>query len=241
MNRLALVTGGIRGIGAATVLALKNSGYEVVANYHREHQIAEKFSSQHGIKVLAWDVSNIEECKRFTKQITEEAGRPISILVNNAGITRDAMMHKMDLSYWQQVIDVNLNSCFNMSSCVIETMRNQQYGRIINISSVNAQAGQVGQTNYSASKAGIIGFTKALARESAAKGITVNAICPGYITTDMVKAMPDHVLEQIVALIPVKRLGKPEEIARVVAFIASEESGYITGETFSINGGYYMI
>lgn len=240
MHKLALVTGGIRGIGAATAVYLKEKGYEVVVNYLSNHAQAESFSKTHGITTLSWDVSDIEDCRLFVDRIEKESGKKISILINNAGITRDSMMHKMESDRWHQVINVNLNSCFNMCSAVIQGMRNQGYGRIVNISSINAQAGQLGQTNYCASKAGIIGFTKALAGESASKGITVNCIAPGYITTDMVSQVPEHIMKGIIDSIPVKRLGKPEEIARAIAFIVDEESGYITGETFSINGGHYM-
>lgn len=241
MTKLALVTGGTRGIGCATAIALKKKGYEVISNYFSDHSQAEKFSEEHGIKTLAWNVANLDECKQYVNLIEKEYGKKISILVNNAGITKDSMMHKMESDWWHQVINVNLSSCFNMCNSVIMGMRDQGYGRIVNISSINAQAGQLGQTNYCASKAGIIGFTKALAGESAAKGITVNCIAPGYVTTDMVAKVPEHILQGIIDSIPVKRLGKPEEIARAIAFIVDEESGYITGETFSINGGHYMV
>ena len=187
---------------------------------------------------MRWNVGNLQECNDAVLLIEKEFSMPISILINNAGITRDGMMHKMQELDWQDVININLSSCFNMSSAVINQMRNQNYGRIINISSVNAQAGQVGQTNYSAAKAGIIGFTKALARESAAKGVTVNCIAPGYIQTEMVAKMPANVLERLVSTIPMKRLGKPEEIARAAVFLADEEASFITGETLSINGGH---
>jgi acetoacetyl-CoA reductase len=240
MAKLALITGGIRGIGAATAITLKQKGYDVVSNYLSDHLQAEKFSKEHGIKTLAWDVANIDECRSSVSAIEKEYGKKVSILVNNAGITKDSMMHKMESDWWNQVINVNLSSCFNMCNSVIIGMRDQGYGRIVNISSINAQAGQLGQTNYCASKAGIIGFTKALAGESAAKGITVNCIAPGYITTDMVAKVPEHIMQGIIDSIPVKRLGKPEEIARAIAFIVDEESGYITGETFSINGGHHM-
>lgn len=240
MTKLALVTGGIKGIGGATAIALKQKGYKVVSNYLSDHQQAENFSKEHGIKTLAWNVANINECRQNVSQIEKEYGEKISILVNNAGITKDSMMHKMESDWWHQVINVNLNSCFNMCNSVIIGMREQGYGRIVNISSINAQAGQLGQTNYCASKAGIIGFTKALAGESATKGVTVNCIAPGYITTDMVAKVPEQIMQGIIDSIPVKRLGKPEEIARAITFIVDEESGYITGETFSINGGYHM-
>jgi acetoacetyl-CoA reductase len=240
MSKLAIVTGGIRGIGAATAIALKESGYDVVANYERNHELAEEFSKAHDIKTLSWNVSDFEECKKHVEQIEKEHEKYVSVLVNNAGITRDSMLHKMESPGWDEVIDVNLSSCFNMSRAVIENMRNNQFGRIVSLSSVNAQSGQIGQTNYSASKAGIIGFTKALARESATKGITVNCIAPGYVDTDMMKTVPSNVLESIINSVPMKRLGTPAEIARAVMFLVDDKSGYITGETLSINGGYYM-
>ena len=218
MSELAIVTGGIRGIGAAIAVSLKERGYTVVANYRNHHELAQKFTNETGIKSLAWDVSNIEECRNSIEEIEKEYKKHVSILINNAGITRDVMLHKMSDKNWHEVIEVNLSSCFNMSSTVIGKMRNNNFGRIVNISSINAQAGQLGQTNYSASKAGIIGFTKALARESASKGITVNCIAPGYIATDMVKEIPEHILEGIIGSIPVRRLGEPEEIARAVIF-----------------------
>lgn len=240
MTKLAIVTGGTRGIGAAISRALKAKGYIVVANYYNHHDNANEFAKNNSIKVMRWNVGNLQECNDAVLSIEKEFSMPISILINNAGITRDGMMHKMQELDWQDVININLSSCFNMSSAVINQMRNQNYGRIINISSVNAQAGQVGQTNYSAAKAGIIGFTKALARESAAKGVTVNCIAPGYIQTEMVAKMPANVLEQLVSTIPMKRLGKPEEIARAAVFLADEEASFITGETLSINGGHNM-
>lgn len=240
MTKLAIVTGGTRGIGAAISRALKAKGYIVVANYYNHHDNANEFAKNNSIKVMRWNVGNLQECNDAVLLIEKEFSMPISILINNAGITRDGMMHKMQELDWQDVININLSSCFNMSSAVINQMRNQNYGRIINISSVNAQAGQVGQTNYSAAKAGIIGFTKALARESAAKGVTVNCIAPGYIQTEMVAKMPANVLERLVSTIPMKRLGKPEEIARAAVFLADEEASFITGETLSINGGHNM-
>ncbi|GAB4162597.1 MAG: SDR family oxidoreductase [Rickettsiaceae bacterium] len=240
MSKLVIVTGGIRGIGAAIAITFKEAGYNVIANYRSHSELANKFSLEHGIKTMSWDVSKAEECHKAVTKIEQEFGTNVSVLVNNAGITRDSMMHKMSPEYWNEVINVNLSSCFNMSSAVINKMRQQDFGRIINISSINALAGQLGQTNYSASKAGIIGFTKALAKESASKGITVNCVAPGYIATDMVKEIPDNILADIISQIPVKRLGKPEEIARAVLFLASNDSGFITGETLSINGGHYM-
>ena len=240
MSKLAIITGGIRGIGAAVSIALKEQGYDVVANYEQNHQLAEEFSKKHGIKTVSWNVADFEDCKKNVAKIEKDLGKHVSVLVNNAGITQDAMMHKMELLQWRQLIDVNLSSCFNMCKSVIDNMRNNQFGRIISISSINAQAGQIGQTNYSASKAGIIGFTKALARESAPKGITVNCVAPGYIDTDMMKTIPITVLETIINSTPVKRLGSPEEVARAVMFLIDDKSGFITGETLSINGGYHM-
>ncbi len=240
MSKLALVTGGTRGIGASIAKALKEQGYIVVSNYNSNHDAANSFAEEFGIKVRNWDVSKAQECAAAVREIEQEFAKPVSILVNNAGITKDGMLHKMKESDWQDVININLNSCFNMCGAVINQMRGQNYGRIINISSINAQAGQIGQTNYSAAKAGIIGFTKALARESAAKGITVNCIAPGYVATEMVDKIPENVLAQIVEAIPMKRLGKPQEIARAVVFLSEEEAGFITGETISINGGHNM-
>jgi acetoacetyl-CoA reductase len=240
MARLAIVTGGTRGIGKAVSIALKDHGFVVVANYHRNHEAAEEIAGTFGIRTRRWDVSKYAECAEAVKAIESEFGMSASVLVNNAGITRDAFLHKMDPEAWREVIDVNLNSCFNMSRAVINPMRNQAYGRIINISSINAQVGQLGQANYSASNAGIIGFTKALARESAGKNVTVNCICPGYTDTDMVRKMPEKVLGQIVSAVPMRRLGEPEEIARAVLYLAGEDAGFITGETLSINGGGHM-
>ena len=240
MSKLAIVTGGVRGIGAAISLALRDAGYEVIANYRSQAEYANKFSQDTGIKVMSWDVADIKECHEAVTKIEIEYGRNVSILVNNAGITKDGMLHKMPAANWHSVIDINLNSCFNMSSSVIGKMREAQFGRIVNLGSINGLSGQLGQTNYAASKAGVIGFTKALALESAPKNITVNCIAPGYIDTDMMKDVPAEILENIIDQIPVKRLGKPEEIARAVLFLVSEESGFITGETLSINGGHYM-
>ncbi len=239
-QRIALVTGGTRGIGESIAIALKNAGYKVVANYVGNDAVAQDFTQKTGIPVYKFDVSDFDTCKEFVGKIEAEQGGPVQVLVNNAGITRDGAMHKMGVDAWQAVIDTNLNSCFNMSRAVIDGMRERGFGRIINISSVNGQLGQFGQTNYSAAKAGVLGFTKALARESAAKGITVNAIAPGYIETDMVKAVNEDVLKKIISGIPVGRLGQPEEIGRAVLFLASDDSGFITGETLSINGGQNM-
>jgi acetoacetyl-CoA reductase len=241
MARIALVTGGTRGIGAAISGALKEAGYRVVANYNANDEAARAFKAETGIEVKKWDVAGFEACGAAVKEIENDFG-PVDVLVNNAGITRDVMFHKMSLEQWSAVINTNLNSLFNMCRPVIEGMRARGFGRIISISSINAQKGQMGQSNYCAAKAGELGFTKALAQENAAKGITVNAVCPGYIGTEMVRAMPQEVLEKrILPLIPVGRLGEPEEVARCVAFLASEDAGYITGSTLSVNGGQYMV
>ena len=237
---IAVVTGGTRGIGASISKFLSEHGHHVIANYFTNDDIAKAFHSETGIEVIKWNVSNYEECAVEVKKIEDKYGANISILVNNAGITRDIMLHKMSEQDWYEVIHVNLDSCFNMCRAVINQMREKKYGRIVNISSINAQAGQIGQTNYSAAKAGIIGFTKALARESASKNITVNAIAPGYVMTDMVSKIPEDILNKIIGLIPMARLGKPEDIARAVAFLTSEDASYITGETISINGGHNM-
>lgn len=240
MSRIALVTGGTRGIGAAICKGLKAAGYKVATNYHSNDDAAKAFEKETGVAVFKWDVSKYEECERGAAEVKAKLGGDIDILVNNAGITRDGMMHKLSAKDWHSVIETNLSSCFNMSRAVIETMRANNFGRIINISSINAQAGQMGQTNYSAAKAGVLGFTKALARESAFKGITVNCVAPGYVDTEMVAAVPEEAMKKIVAQIPVGRIGKPEEIARAVLFLVADEAGYITGETLSINGGHHM-
>ena len=241
MARIALVTGGTRGIGAAISAALKDAGYRVVANYAANDDAAHAFKAETGITVKKWDVAGFDACSKAIGQIENELG-PVDILVNNAGITRDVMFHKMTLEQWSAVINTNLNSQFNMCRPVIEGMRARGFGRIISISSINAQKGQMGQSNYCAAKAGEIGFTKALAQENAAKGVTVNAICPGYVGTEMVRAIPQEVLEKrILPQIPVGRLGEPKEVARCVLFLASEDSGYITGSTLSVNGGQYMV
>jgi len=241
MARIALVTGGTRGIGAAISGALKEAGYRVVANYNANDEAARAFKAETGIEVKKWDVAGFEACGAAVKEIENDFG-PVDVLVNNAGITRDVMFHKMSLEQWSAVINTNLNSLFNMCRPVIEGMRARGFGRIISISSINAQKGQMGQSNYCAAKAGEIGFTKALAQENAAKGITVNAICPGYIGTEMVRAVPKEVLEKrILPQIPAGRLGEPEEVARCVVFLASEDAGYITGSTLSVNGGQYMV
>jgi acetoacetyl-CoA reductase len=240
MGRVAVVTGGTRGIGAAISKALHKEGHKVVASYAGNDEAAQKFKAETGIAVRKWDVGNYEACAGNLKTIESELG-PVDILVNNAGITKDGMFHKMTPDQWYQVINTNLNSLFNMCRPVIEGMRERSFGRIINISSINGQKGQMGQVNYSASKAGDIGFTRALAQENAKKGITVNCICPGYIATEMVMAVPKEVLDKaIIPQIPVGRLGQPEEVARCVVFLASDQSGFITGSVLSANGGQYM-
>ena len=240
MTRVAVVTGGSRGIGAAISKALKAAGYTVAANYAGNDEAAAKFREETGIPVYKWDVSSYDACAAGLAQVEKDLG-PIDVVVNNAGITRDGFFHKMSPDQWNAVINTNLNSLFNMCRPVIEGMRNRNFGRIICISSINGQKGQAGQANYSAAKAGEIGFVKALAQENASKGITVNAICPGYIGTEMVRAIAPEVLEKrILPQIPVGRLGEPEEIARIVAFLAADESGFITGSTLSANGGQYM-
>lgn len=239
MGRLAVVTGGTRGIGEAISIMLKDSGYTVAATYAGNDEAAAAFSKKHGIKVYKFDVGDFEACEKAVAQITEELG-PIEVLVNNAGITRDGTMHRMDRDKWDAVIDTNLGSCFNMSRLVIESMREKNFGRIVNIGSINGQAGQYGQVNYAAAKSGIHGFTKALAQEGAAKGITVNAIAPGYVATEMVRAVPADVLEKIVAKIPAGRLGDAKDIARGVLFLVADEAEFITGSTLSINGGQHM-
>lgn len=241
MARVAVVTGGTRGIGEAISKALKAAGYNVAANYGGNDEAAQKFKAETGIPVYKWDVSSYQSCVDGLKQVEADLG-PVEVLVNNAGITRDAMFHRMKPEQWSDVISTNLSSLFNMCRPVIESMRERKFGRIINISSINGQKGQMGQTNYSAAKAGELGFTKALAQESARAGITVNAICPGYIATDMVKAVPKEVLEKnILPLIPLGRLGEPEEVARCVVFLASDDAGLITGSTLSANGGQVMV
>ncbi len=240
MSRLALVTGGTRGIGEAISLKLQSQGFKVAASYASRDDAAAKFTKATGIATYKFDVADYQSCEDAVKKIEKDLGQSIEILINNAGITRDSAMHKMTPDYWNAVIRTNLDSCFNMSHAVIDGMRERGFGRIVSISSINGQLGQFGQTNYSAAKAGVIGFTKALARETASKGITVNAVAPGYIATEMVKAVPENVLQKIVAQIPVGRLGEASEIARCVAFLISENAGFITGETLSVNGGQYM-
>ncbi len=239
MGKVALVTGGTRGIGAALSKALQAAGYAVAASYAGNDEKANAFKDETGIGVYKWDVSDGQSCAEGIARVEDDLG-PIEILVNNAGITRDAMFHKMTAEQWNAVINTNLNSLFNMTRPVWEGMRERAFGRVINISSINGQKGQMGQANYSAAKAGEIGFTKALAQEGARKGITVNAICPGYIGTEMVRAVPEKVMESILAAIPVGRLGEPEEIARCVVFLAADDAGFITGSTLSANGGQVM-
>jgi acetoacetyl-CoA reductase len=240
MSRVALVTGGTRGIGAAIVKALQAAGYKVAATYGGNDEAAAKFKAETGIAVFKWDVSSFDACADGVKKVQAELG-PIDVLVNNAGITRDAPFHRMNPEQWSAVINTNLGSLFNMTRQVWEGMRERKFGRVINISSINGQKGQFGQANYSAAKAGEIGFSKALALEGARAGITVNAICPGYINTEMVQAVPKDVLEKnILPLIPIGRLGEPEEIARCVVFLASDAAGLITGSTISANGGQYF-
>jgi acetoacetyl-CoA reductase len=240
MARVALVTGGSRGIGAAISIGLKNAGYKVAANYAGNDEAAKAFSAETGIPTFKWSVADYDACVAGIKKVEAELG-PIEVLVNNAGITRDAMFHRMSPAQWNEVISTNLSGLFNMTHPVWPGMRERKFGRIISISSVNGQKGQAGQANYSAAKAGDIGLTKALAQEGARAGITVNAICPGYIGTEMVRAVDEKVLnERILPNIPVGRLGEPEEIARCVVFLASDEAGFITGSTLSANGGQYM-
>jgi acetoacetyl-CoA reductase len=239
MGRVALVTGGTRGIGEAICVALQGAGYRVVANYGGNDAAAEEFSTRTGVPAYKFDVSDFDAVAAGIAQVEREVG-PVEVLVNNAGITRDSTMHKMSYQQWEQVIHTNLTSCFNTCRAVIDGMRERGFGRIVNIGSINGQAGQYGQVNYAAAKSGIHGFTKALAQEGAAKGITVNAVAPGYVDTDMVRAVPPQVLEKIIARIPVGRLGKPEDIARTVLFLIADEAGFITGSTVSVNGGQHM-
>ena len=241
MTRTALVTGGSRGIGAAISAALKQAGYKVAANYAGNDEAAAAFKEKTGIPVYKWSVADYDACVEGIKQVEADLG-PVDILVNNAGITRDGMFHKMTLQQWREVIDTNLNGVFNMTHPLWSGMRDRRFGRVVTISSINGQKGQTGQVNYSAAKAGDLGFTKALAQEGARAGITVNAICPGYIATEMVKAIDERVLnERIIPQIPVGRLGEPEEIARIVVFLASDEAGFITGSTISANGGQFFV
>ncbi len=240
MAGVALVTGGTRGIGAAIAVALQEAGYKVAATYGGNDTAANAFNEQTGISVHKWDVGDFEACKAGIAQVEADLG-PVEVLVNNAGITRDGFLHRMTPESWRAVMATNLDSLFNMTRNVIEGMRGRGYGRVISISSINGQKGQMGQANYSAAKAGLIGFTKAVAQENAFKGITVNAIAPGYIGTEMVRAVPEEILNtKIIPLIPVGRLGEPEEIAKCVLFLAGDDAGFITGSTLTANGGQYM-
>ena len=241
MTRVALVTGGTRGIGAAIAIALKESGANVAVSYAGNDDAAKAFTDETGIKAYKWSVADYDECVAGIAQVEADLG-PMDILVNNAGITRDGMFHKLTREAWQEVIDTNLTGVFNMTHPIWPGMRSRKFGRVINISSINGQKGQMGQVNYSAAKAGDLGFTKALAQEGAFAGITVNAICPGYIGTEMVRAVPEKVLnEKIIPQIPVGRLGEPEEIARCVVFLASDDAGFITGSTLTANGGQFVV
>lgn len=239
MARVAIVTGGTRGIGEAISMALKDMGMTVAATYAGNEERAKAFSDRTAIHTFKWDVSDFDACQEGVRKVEEELGA-VDVLVNNAGITRDTTMKRMDHAKWQEVMDTNLGGCFNMAKAVWDGMTGRGYGRIVNIGSINGQAGQYGQVNYAAAKSGIHGFTKALAQEGARSGITVNAIAPGYIDTDMVAAVPEEVLAKIVARIPVNRLGRADEIARGVSFLVDENGGFITGSTLSINGGQHM-
>jgi acetoacetyl-CoA reductase len=239
MTRVAIVTGGTRGIGRAIAVALSDTGAKVAGTYAGNDEAARRFTQETGIAAYKFDVSDYKASEDGVKRIASELG-PVEVLVNNAGITRDAVLHRMTPEQWNAVIQTNLTSCFNMCRLVIDSMRERGFGRIVNIGSINGQAGQYGQVNYAAAKSGIHGFTKALAQEGASKGITVNAIAPGYIDTDMVRAVPPNVLEKIVARIPVGRLGLAEEIARTVLFLVCDEGAFITGSTISVNGGQHM-
>ena len=240
MSKVAIVTGGTRGIGAAISLALQEAGYKVAAIYAGNGDAAAKFTEETGIPAYKWSVADYDACAEGIAKVEADLG-PVDVLVNNAGITRDSMFHKMTRQMWQEVMDTNLSGLFNMTHPLWPGMRERKFGRVINISSINGQKGQAGQANYSAAKAGDLGFTKALAQEGARAGITVNAICPGYIGTEMVMAVPEKVRESIIAQIPVGRLGAPEEIARCVVFLAGDDAGFITGATITANGGQYFV
>ena len=239
MARVAVVTGGTLGIGKAISVALKEAGHSVAATYHGNDEAAAAFTKETGVKTYKWDVGDFQACQDGVAKVAGDLG-PVEILVNNAGITRDATLMRMAHEDWQAVIDTNLGSCFNMSKAVFGGMRERKFGRIVNMSSINGQKGQLGQVNYSAAKAGMIGFTKALAQEGARYGVTVNALAPGYIGTDMVTAVPEKVLESIVAQIPMGRLGAVEDVARAVLFLVAEDAGWVTGSTLTVNGGHYM-
>ena len=240
MSKTAIVTGGTRGIGAAISKMLKGAGYQVAANYAGNDEAATDFAKDTGIDVFKWSVASYEDCAAGVAEVEAKLG-PVDVLVNNAGITRDSAFHKMTPQQWQEVIDTNLSGLFNMTHQVWSGMRDRNFGRIVNISSINGQKGQFGQANYSSAKAGDLGFTKALAQEGATKGITVNAVCPGYIGTEMVNAMADEIIAKITAQIPVGRLGTPDEIARCVLFLASDDAAFITGSTLSANGGQFFV
>ncbi len=240
MSRVALVTGGSRGIGAAISIALKDAGYSVAATYAGNDEAAAKFSEANGIKTYKWNVGDYDECAAGIAQVESDLG-PVEVLVNNAGITRDAPFHRMTPGQWNEVINTNLNGVFNMTHPVWPGMRERKFGRVIIISSINGQKGQFAQVNYAASKAGDLGIVKSLAQEGARAGITANAICPGYIATDMVMAVPEKVRDSIISQIPTGRLGEPEEIARCVVFLASDDSGFINGSTISANGGQFFV
>ncbi len=239
MAKVAIVTGGTRGIGAAIAIKLKATGHSVAVTYRGNDEAAARFKAENDIAIYKWDVSDPDASAAGVKQVEADLG-PVEVLVNNAGITRDSMFHRMNWDQWSAVIHTNLNSMFSMTRPVIEGMRERNSGRIVNISSINGQKGQMGQANYSAAKAGIIGFTKALAQENARKGITVNAICPGYIDTDMVAGVPEKVLESIIAQIPIGRLGKASEIASLVGYLVSDDAAFITGAVMTANGGQYL-
>jgi acetoacetyl-CoA reductase len=241
MSRIALVTGGTRGIGRAIAIALKDAGYAVAANYAGNDKAAKAFEEETAIPVFKWSVADHDACAKGVAKVEKALGGPVEVLVNNAGITRDTPFHKMSVEQWREVIDTNLNGVFNMTHAVWNPMREAGFGRVITISSINGQKGQFGQANYSAAKAGDIGFTKALALEGARKGITVNAVCPGYIATEMVMAVPEAVRQSIIEQIPAGRLGEAEEIARCVVFLASDDAGFVTGSTLTVNGGQYLV
>jgi acetoacetyl-CoA reductase len=239
MPRVAIVTGGTEGIGAAAAEQLKQAGYIPIVTYGHNDKVAQEFTSRTAIAVRKWDVADYPACETGVSEIASAFG-PVDVLINNAGITADCMLHKMGFDQWQRVIDTDLTGCFNMCRAVIKSMRERRFGRIVNVSSINAQAGQLGQVNYTAAKAGMIGLTKSLALESAGHGITVNAVAPGYTDTPMVAHVPPDVLKTIIAKIPVGRLAQPSEIAHAIAFLAADEAAYITGATLSINGGLYL-